>query len=222
MSHDRTHDISRDRVSVSEAARRLGISDGAVRKRVERGSLDGDKDEEGRLYVWLDGVVDASHDPSHDGRRTAPGGGTTGDPGQGQSPGAANEVYEARIADLKEQLAFFRSEMERRSDEAERKDRIIAGLAQANAELSSTVRELEAPAREHLGGEAEEPHQGQAQRPEDAATGAGEPAEGSSPGKPVGGPESGTFATASSASVKPQVGERTRKAPWWRRWFGRT
>ncbi len=43
-----------DRVTIQEAARRLGISEGAVRKRVTRGTLEHDKEESGRVYVYLD------------------------------------------------------------------------------------------------------------------------------------------------------------------------
>lgn len=42
-----------DRVTIQEAARRLGISEGAVRKRVTRRALKHDK-EAGRVYVYLD------------------------------------------------------------------------------------------------------------------------------------------------------------------------
>ena len=44
-----------DRLTIQEAARRLGISEGAVRKRVARDSLEHDKDDDGRVYVYLAG-----------------------------------------------------------------------------------------------------------------------------------------------------------------------
>jgi hypothetical protein len=44
-----------DRVTIQDAARLLGISEGAVRKRVKRGALEHDKEPDGRLYVYLDG-----------------------------------------------------------------------------------------------------------------------------------------------------------------------
>ena len=43
-----------DRVTVQEAARRFGVSEGAVRKRVTRGTLEHDKEDDGRVYVYLD------------------------------------------------------------------------------------------------------------------------------------------------------------------------
>ena len=43
-----------DRVTIQEATRRLGISEGAVRKRVTRGTLEHAKEVDGRIYVYLD------------------------------------------------------------------------------------------------------------------------------------------------------------------------
>jgi hypothetical protein len=43
-----------DRLTIQEAARRLGISEGAVRKRVTRDSMEHEKDDDGRVYVFLD------------------------------------------------------------------------------------------------------------------------------------------------------------------------
>jgi predicted ArsR family transcriptional regulator len=46
--------LERERVTVQEAARQLGITESAVRKRVQRGLLQHDKEPDGRLYVYLD------------------------------------------------------------------------------------------------------------------------------------------------------------------------
>ena len=51
-----------DRLTVQEAARRLGVSEGAVRKRVARGTIPHEKGEGGRVYVYLDTGVDAGQD----------------------------------------------------------------------------------------------------------------------------------------------------------------
>jgi hypothetical protein len=47
-------ELERERVTVQEAARQLGITESAVRKRVQRGLLQHDKEPDGRLYVYLD------------------------------------------------------------------------------------------------------------------------------------------------------------------------
>jgi hypothetical protein len=46
--------LTRRRLNAREAAEALGISVDAVRMRVRRGTLEGEHDANGRLYVWLD------------------------------------------------------------------------------------------------------------------------------------------------------------------------
>ena len=64
MYRDTYQDVSRDgpqdgpghrsiRLSVLQAAERLGITQDAVRKRIKRGYIEWEKDEDGRLYVWV-------------------------------------------------------------------------------------------------------------------------------------------------------------------------
>jgi excisionase family DNA binding protein len=55
-----------DRLTIQEAARRLGVSEEAVRKRVTRGTLEHHKDEDGRVYVYLDARVDDGVDEGVD------------------------------------------------------------------------------------------------------------------------------------------------------------
>ena len=43
-----------ERLVVAEAARRLGVTPEAIRQRIGRDPLKHDKDEDGRLYVYLD------------------------------------------------------------------------------------------------------------------------------------------------------------------------
>jgi len=62
-------ELERERVTVQEAARQLGITESAVRKRVQRGLLEHDKETDGRLYVYLDTqdkVRDKVRDSSYD------------------------------------------------------------------------------------------------------------------------------------------------------------
>jgi signal peptidase I len=66
------HDSTRTRMTVAEAARALGISESAVRKRVKRGRLEHERTPNGRLIVYLnsaatsatgrDRVLEESHD----------------------------------------------------------------------------------------------------------------------------------------------------------------
>ncbi len=76
--------MERDRVTVQEAAQRLGISESGVRKRVKRRQLDSTH-EGGRVYVYLD----------------------TAGP-------EADEVPDKYVARLENELEFLRGELQRK------------------------------------------------------------------------------------------------------------
>ena len=52
-NQDSPHDVL-DRLSVSQAAERLGVTQDAIRKRIARGTIRHDKDSDGRIFVYLD------------------------------------------------------------------------------------------------------------------------------------------------------------------------
>jgi transposase-like protein len=105
-------DMSRDRVTVAEAARRLGVTQAAIRKRIERGTIEFDKDPEGLTYVHLD--RDVKVNMSHD---------------------TLVESLRERIADQQDQIAHLRKQLDE-SNEANRENRrIIAALTQRIPEL---------------------------------------------------------------------------------------
>ncbi len=108
------------RMTVQEAAEVLGTSVDAVRMRVRRGSLESEKEPDGRVYVWLDGDSSETK-PRLDGE-----------------PSALISAKDETIRVLSEQLE---SEREARR----RADTIIAQLTQANAALAARVPELAAP-----------------------------------------------------------------------------
>ncbi len=59
--------MDRQRLDVKQAAQVLGISTDAVHKRVKRGSLESDKDSDGRVYVYLDNSLDYGYTRLDDG-----------------------------------------------------------------------------------------------------------------------------------------------------------
>jgi hypothetical protein len=118
------------RVTIREAAARLGVTEAAVRKRIQRGSLDKELGSDGRVYVYLDLTQDMSHPKSQMHR----------DP-----------LVEELVEELRDRVAFLERALERRSVEAERYQQIVAGLTQTNNQLATQLRELEAP-REPPGG----------------------------------------------------------------------
>jgi hypothetical protein len=105
----------------------LGISEGAVRKRVERGKMRAERDPAGRLIVYLDSdTTDATHDRPRQSR---------GD--------RYTRSLEDQVEYLRRQLD---QEREARTEEKRRHDQLMAQLTQANAALAARVPEqLEAP-----------------------------------------------------------------------------
>ena len=107
-----------DRLTIQEAARALGVSEGAVRKRVTRGTLKHEKDDDGRVYVYLDAG----------GRRRV-------DVGQdaGVDPNS-----NALISQLRDEVAYLR-------DENRRKDEIIMQQAMTMRQLAAAQPQEESP-----------------------------------------------------------------------------
>jgi excisionase family DNA binding protein len=50
----RVQDLAIERLTVAQAAARLGVSQDAVRKRIKRGTIEYEQDQDGRLHVYLD------------------------------------------------------------------------------------------------------------------------------------------------------------------------
>jgi hypothetical protein len=116
------------RATIQEAARTLGVSEGAIRKRVKRGTLTHDKDSDGRVYVYLDDGLDEVSHPERD------------------------ALISEMVEELRDEVRYLREqlhqELERRSAEAERYQQIVAALARANASLTERLQALEPPQEE--------------------------------------------------------------------------
>jgi len=123
------------RVTIKEAAARLGVTEAAVRKRIQRGSLDKEMGSDRRVYVYLDLSQVKSHPESQVDRDPA---------------------VEELVEELRDRVAFLERSLERRSIEAERYQQIVAGLTQTNNQLSSRVLELEAPVEPPVSTESRE------------------------------------------------------------------
>jgi excisionase family DNA binding protein len=112
-------DTAQDKVTIQEAARRLGVKEGAIRKRIQRGSLKHEKTEEGRVFVWVDTAQDATQDTTEDAYRET-------------AQDALLSAKDETIAALREQLA--------QAHERDRENRRII------AALTSRIPAIEAPA----------------------------------------------------------------------------
>jgi len=125
--HALSEDVSIDRLSVAEAARALGVTRDAIHKRISRGSIDHEKGEDGRFYVYVDtstSELDTSEDKSIDEFKV--------------------EALERLLENQQDRISFLERELERRGDETERLHQIVAGHTRATTELSTRLPELEA------------------------------------------------------------------------------
>ena len=118
------------RVSVDEAARELGLSVDAIRKRVQRGTIPYEKDAAGRVRVILD-TSERLQDDVQDAAEA--------EPDQAQLV----EVLREQVAYLREQLD---QERQARTEERRRQDTIIAQLTSRLPELEAAPETRESPA----------------------------------------------------------------------------
>ncbi len=121
-----------DRVTIQTAARRLGVKDDAVRKRIQRGTLDYEKDPDGRVYVFLDAAQSASQDNNRHSNGTV------------SQDSAEDTSQDILLNTLQDQIQFLRNiieardrELESRTEELRRKDTIIMSLTQRLPELNT-------------------------------------------------------------------------------------
>jgi len=115
------------RYSVKEAAQVLGVGTDAIRKRVQRNTIQHER-VDGTVYVWLD-----DDEPRHDL-------GVTED---------VIEAYKDQLEAYRDQVEHLRRELEVRNEELRRKDTIMMTMAQRIPELE--------PAREAPREPREEP-----------------------------------------------------------------
>jgi hypothetical protein len=90
-----------ERVTIAQAAKQLGVTQEAIRARIRRGSIESNKGEDGRIYVYLT-----------------------------EEESVANGVSNDYINALKSQIASLEQDKEHLRDESQRKDAIIMSLTQ--------------------------------------------------------------------------------------------
>ena len=151
MGEDHTGEpqANRERLTVAQAAARLGITEGAVRSRIKRGTLPNTK-EGGTVFVlWGGGTSQANQAPN------------TG------VPGDQSEL----VASLQDQVRYLReqldAERQARTEERRRHDTVVA-------QLTSKIPAIEAPSETPEAPETAEEASGSAEQPRSAAGGAQE------------------------------------------------
>jgi len=110
-----------DRLTVAQAADALGISQDAVRKRIARRTISHDRDESGRVYVYLM--------PSETVHKTDQ---------AAMWDAASKTVQDAYIRSLEDQISFLRHELER-------KDAILLNLTDRIPPLEAPPEARESP-----------------------------------------------------------------------------
>src|SRR5919112_5383324 len=121
------------RATVEEAAKILGTSENAVRKRIERGTLASEKLDGVRYVLLLDSDM-----PQH---ATD----TAGDSATDMSPDLA--LIQSHLDSMQEQVSYLKAVIHTRDEELRRKDHIIAALTERIPELEAP-REARSEARE--------------------------------------------------------------------------
>ncbi len=116
-------DESRDsleRLTTAQAASRLGISEAGVRKRVQRGQMPHERDETGRLWVYLDTSVTEGQ-KSRDRDRTS----------------RDSHASEPLLSQMQAQIDSLERQLEQANERDRENRRIIAGLTQRIPELEA-------------------------------------------------------------------------------------
>jgi hypothetical protein len=122
VREDRIRDIGQDeRVTVADAAVRLGITKEAVRKRISRRTLRSDKDQDGTVWVYIPPSSTAS------------------------STAAATFDRDELIAELRARIEDLRTDRDAWRDQARRSDYMASAAMDRTRELESRIRELAAP-----------------------------------------------------------------------------
>jgi excisionase family DNA binding protein len=124
-----------DRVTVAEAAERLGVSQDAVYKRIKRGTMPWDKDEDGKTVVYLevaDGFTDNSKpstDKSTDRLKTST---------DNLETSSIDVSVDVLVDELRDRVRFLEEELRR-------KDTILMSIVQRVPELEASPEPRESP-----------------------------------------------------------------------------
>ncbi len=150
-----------DRITVAEAADRLGVTRDVIRKRIKRSSIEWDAGPDGEVFVYVDASA-TSNDPSA----------TNGDEPEDAS---GHEPAAALVESLQDQVKYLRHEVEVWQDEARRKDHLLAAaleripaieppLDSPNPNAAQEPRESPQTSSEHQGSGTPPPEDGEAEK----------------------------------------------------------
>ncbi len=133
MGEDHGDGRDRQRLTVPEAATVLEVTVDAVRGRVRRGTIDHERDETGKVHVWVDvsgapgGAASRRPSPTVEGPSTA-----------SQSRSAEHDQL---VESLLDQVKYMREQLAAEREANRENRRIIAGLIQRVPELETAPRD---------------------------------------------------------------------------------
>jgi hypothetical protein len=144
------------RVTLREASMELGVSEGAIRKRVARGTIRSELGEDGRRYVYVPAGADSGADSGAD----------ASSPHESGALKSGEAVEDPLYGEMRERIASLERQLEQANERDRENRRIIAALTSRIPELEAPQEASEPP---H---DADEPQGGGQPRP--AAPGAQE------------------------------------------------
>ena len=115
--------VQHERLTIQEAAHRLGVSESAVRKRIKRGTLQREKTEDGRVLVYMEPSVPGAEE-------------------------VRTPERDALISEMQQRLALLERELDVRTEEIRRRDTIIMNMTEAMKALNPPAPEDSSEARE--------------------------------------------------------------------------
>lgn len=140
-----------ERLSVPEAAERLGVTQDAVRKRIHRDAISWDQDDDGRYYVYLD-----THDTTRNTSRTT------------RQDSSRDIPSEALIRSMQDQIDTLKQEVADWKEEARRKDHLLAAALERIPAIEAAPQDTLSDAPESPQTASQEPSNGEA--PEERET----------------------------------------------------
>jgi hypothetical protein len=120
-----------ERTTIAEAAKRLDVTQEAIRQRIRRGTIEHDKDESGKTHVYL----------TEDETRSQP-----------MDNSVVNGVVNDYITALKSEIESLKQDREVWQEEARRKDTIIMALTNRIPELEAPPEAAESVVTDGTGG----------------------------------------------------------------------
>jgi chromosome segregation ATPase len=115
--------VQHERLTIQEAAHRLGMSESAVRKRIKRGALQREKTEDGRVLVYMEPSVPGAEE-------------------------VRTPERDALISEMQQRLALLERELDVRTEEIRRRDTIIMNMTEAMKALNPPAPEDSSEVRE--------------------------------------------------------------------------